>query len=154
MLNTIILLIALLVYSVLYSQFLFYFVTMSAVQKSLDVTPYILMRNQIDSHIRGKLTFFYYACLISCLVLTGVNIAQVSSMAFITSAIALAAIVADLVLTVKGNMPINNTIQTWSPGKYPPDWKEYRSRWFLFFHLRQLTGLIGFSSLIIQAVFK
>jgi uncharacterized membrane protein len=72
---------------------------------------------------------------------------------FICSVIALAALLADLVLTIKGNRPINETINTWSASDYPVNWKEYRSKWFSINNMRQVANIIGFVSLLAGLIF-
>jgi hypothetical protein len=46
---------------------------------------------------------------------------------FITAIVAFVALITD-VLLMKGNMPINNLINTWTADNYPANWVEYRAK--------------------------
>ena len=65
----------------------------------------------------------------------------------------LCAFIIDILLTVKGNMPINNMINTWTEDHYPADWKTYRAKWLSIFGKRQIANIIGFLCLLMAVVF-
>ncbi|MEI9945942.1 MAG: hypothetical protein WDN26_17190 [Chitinophagaceae bacterium] len=75
------------------------------------------------------------------------------SLLFITSVIGFAAFIADAVFMIKGNMPVNNLINTWTPEKYPSDWALHRDKWLSVFKWRQLMNITGFISLLVGVVF-
>jgi uncharacterized membrane protein len=72
---------------------------------------------------------------------------------FISATIAFVALIADTLLTVKGNLPINDIINTWSSDSYPTNWTDYRAKWFNVFQYRQIINIVGFVTLLIGAVF-
>jgi hypothetical protein len=74
-------------------------------------------------------------------------------MLFIGSAIALVTLILDILLTIKGNMPINNMINTWTEDNYPADWQLYRAKWLSIFEKRQIANIIGFLCLLMGTVF-
>jgi Cyclic nucleotide-binding domain len=74
------------------------------------------------------------------------------SVLFIAAAIAFVALVVDTLLTVKGNLPINDIINTWSPD-HPTNWADYRTKWFGIFQYRQMANIIGFVCLMIGGIF-
>jgi hypothetical protein len=74
-------------------------------------------------------------------------------MIFIFSAIAFVALIAEILLTLKGNLPINDIINTWSPGNYPANWEAVRKKWFAVYQYRQIATIVGFVSLLIGGVF-
>jgi uncharacterized membrane protein len=75
------------------------------------------------------------------------------SVLFISSAVAFVALVVDVIITIKGNIPVNNIINTWTPGSHPANWNNFREKWLRFFGYRQIANLTGFISLLIGTVF-
>jgi hypothetical protein len=145
--------ITILLYAFVISQSFFYILAMSNVLKNMQPATYIESRKLLDKNLRGSLPVVYYSALIASIALTTFCVINPSGVLFICSVIALAALIADLVLTVKGNMPINETINTWTASDYPANWKEYRSKWFMVYNMRQVVNIIGFVSLLAGLIF-
>lgn len=103
--------------------------------------------------MRGNFKYVIYAALLTNFILVISTIKKPGSLLFITAAIAFAALIADTLLTVKGNLPINDIINTWSSDSYPENWADYRAKWFNIFQYRQIANIIGFVCLSIGAVF-
>lgn len=139
-------------YSIVASQSFMYILALKHVQLNLEAPAYIEMRKLIDASMRRNFKYVVYAALLTNLILVVMTIKNPGTVLFVASAISMAAIVADTILTVKGNMPINNTINTWSPASYPANWKDYRNQWLQIFRYRQIANLTGFLSLLIGAV--
>lgn len=149
----IVLLVNLLAWSFLVGQSFMYIIALGNVQRSLDAASYIELRKLLDRNFRLKFRFVFYATLITSPLLTLLCCLGTGSVLFITSVIALAAIIADTLLMMKGNMPINNLINSWSVEHYPADWKQYRSKWLYVFQWRQVANITGFTSLLTGVVF-
>jgi hypothetical protein len=49
-----------------------------------------------------------------------------------------------LIVTVKGEVPLNKQIQTWVPGTAPANWADIRDRWLANHLIRTIAGLFGF----------
>jgi uncharacterized membrane protein len=145
--------ITLLLYAFVISQSFFYILAMSNVLKNMQPSTYIESRKLLDKNLRTSLSIVYYLALIASVLLTAFCVINRSGVLFICSIIALAALLADIALTIKGNKPINETINTWSVSNYPSDWKEYRSKWFMIYNIRQVANIIGFVSLLAGLVF-
>jgi hypothetical protein len=152
MTNKIILLVTLLAYSIIVSQSFMYILALKDVQLSLEANPYIELRKLIDTSMRGNFKYVIYVALLANLLLVISTAKNPGSLLFITAAIAFAALIADTLLTVKGNLPINDIINTWSADNYPANWATYRTRWLNIFQYRQVINIIGFVSLLIGAV--
>jgi hypothetical protein len=148
-----ILLLTLLAYSVIVAQFYMYIVALKNVQYSMKALSYIELRKLLDRNFRANYKYAVYAGLISNSILVSVNIQSPGSLQFITAAIAFAALLVDVLLMMKGNMPINNLINSWSPDNYPDDWAKYREKWLRVFLYREVATITGFISLVIGAVF-
>ncbi len=63
-------------------------------------------------------------------------------------------LIIDIIITIKGNMPINNIINSWSMENYPSDWRDYRSKWLFYFTQRQIATTAGYISLVTGLAFS
>lgn len=153
MVVNIIFLITLLTYSIIVSQSFMYMLTLKDVQLKLAPSSYIELRKLIDTSMRRNFKYVIYSALLINLTLIIATIKSPGSLLFITAVIAFVALITDTILTVKGNLPINDIINTWSPGNYPANWAEYRVKWLHVFQYRQIANVTGFVSLLVGAVF-
>jgi uncharacterized membrane protein len=149
----IILLITLLSYSIIVSQSFMYMLALKKVQLKMEADSYTELRKLINASMTGNFTYVVYAALLFTLALVIVTIKTPGSLQFIMAAIAFIALIADTILTVKGNLPLNDMVNSWSPGNYPANWTDNRAKWFHIFQYRQVANIIGFVSLLIGAVF-
>jgi uncharacterized membrane protein len=141
-------------YSVIASQSFSYIISLTNVQQNMSAAEYISFRKITDRNYRAKFKLVIYATLISNLLLVIAAVINSSGSLSITAAIALALLVADMMVAVKGNLPINDTINTWTLDNYPANWADYRTKWLNLFHKRQILNLTGFASLLAGAVFS
>lgn len=153
MYKKIILLLTILAYSVIVAQSFMYIVALKNVQQGMQAESYIELRKLLDINFRANYKYAVYAALLTSLLLVLVNIKSPGSLLFITSAIAFTALIADVLLMMKGNMPINKLINTWTPVHYPDNWADYRAKWLQIFFYREVATITGFISLAIGAVF-
>ena len=153
MATKIIFLITLVTYSIIVSQSFMYILALKDVQLSLEASPYTELRKLIDTSMRNNFKYVIYAALLASLVWVVVTGKNPGSLLFITAVIALIALIADTLLTVKGSLPVNDIINTWSADNYPANWSDYRTKWFTIFQYRQVANITGFVSLLIGAVF-
>ncbi len=153
MLIKVIFLFTLLAYSIIASQSFLYIIALKNVQLSLDAGSYIELRKLLDVNFRANFTYVVYASLITNLLLVLVTLKNPRSLLFATVAFAFVALIIDTILTINGNLPINDVINTWSADNYPANWADYRAKWFDIFQYRQIANIAGFVSLLIGAVF-
>ena len=151
--DKIILLSTLLAYSIIVSQSFMYILALKNVQLNLEVSSYTELRKLIDTSMRSSFKYVIYAALLTNLLLVVSTIKNPGSLLFISATIAFVALIADTLLTVKGNLPINDIINTWSSDSYPTNWTDYRAKWFNIFQYRQIINIVGFVTLLIGAVF-
>lgn len=149
----IVIFINLLLYTVIVSQPFSYIIALSNVQKNLQPHSYIELRKLLDKNFRKKNSVVVYGVLASSTLLTILCSVQPDCLLFITSSIAWVLLISDLIFTFRGNMPINNIINTWTTGHYPDDWFVYRTKWLAIFQKRQIVTITGFMSLLTGAVF-
>ena len=151
--NKTILFFALLSYSVIVSQSFMYILSLKNVQLALGGESYVELRQLIDANMKSTFGYVTYAALLSGLLLLIVNVKAPGSLAFITAAIALVALITDILLMLKGSMPLNEVINSWSPNDYPAGWTSIRQQWFDVLSYRQIANITGFISLLTGAVF-
>ncbi len=154
MTTKLIFLLTLLAYSIIVSQSFMYLLSLKQVQLNLDADAYTALRKLTDTSMRGSLTYVVYAALLASLASVIVTIKNPGGVVFITAVIAFIALVIDTVLTLKGNLPINDVINTWSAGHIPANWMEHRTKWFEIFQWRQMAVITGFVSLLVGVVWK
>jgi hypothetical protein len=153
MATKIILVFTLLAYSMIVSQSFMYILALKNVQLNLDANAYIELRKLIDTSMRANFKYVIYAALLGNLLLVISTVKNPGSVLFIAAVIAFIALIADTLLTVKGSLPINDTISTWSIDNYPTNWADYRIKWFRIFQYRQMANIIGFVCLVIGSIF-
>ena len=146
--------VTLIAYSFIVSQSFSYIIALHNTQKNLDARSYIILRKLLDKNFRAKFKYVFYLTLISNTLLFILTIHEPTSLLFTGSLIGLIGFVADTAFMLRGNMPINNYINSWSPENYPADWEIHRTKWLRIFTRRQVANIIGFTSLLIAAVFS
>ncbi len=142
------------VFALVASQPLFYWLAMSTAQKNLQATSYIELRQLLDKSLQLPLRIVYYTAIALAVALVIISGLQSLFFLLITTLIALAALIVDVVLAIKTNIPINKIINQWNGQQYPRHWQLIRRKWFYFYHIRQVAGIIGFASLLTGAVFS
>jgi len=145
--------ITLLAYAMIASQAFMYILSLKQVQLNLNASSYTEILTLIDISMRASFKYVIYAALLANMLLAILAAKTPSSLVFITATIALLALVAEILLTLKGNLPINDVINTWSADNVPANWTSFRDRWFTIFQYRQIASITGFISLLIGAVF-
>lgn len=150
----ILVLVNLMAFAFVASQPLFYLMAFSQAQKSLRATAYIELRKSLDRSIKPVLSLAYYFTMATMLLLLIASVQAANYLLLAATLIALAALVTDIVLALKTNIPINKIISQWDADEYPRHWQLFRRKWFYFYHMRQAAGLIGFAALLFGAVFR
>ena len=149
----IILLITILSYSVIVAQSFMYVIALRKAQYKMKAAAYIELRQLLDSGFKANYKYAVYAALLSNLTLLVMISKDAASLFFVTSLLAFCALIIDILLSVKGNVPINEKINTWSADNYPADWADYRAEWLQIFQYRQIVTITGFVLLLIGAMF-
>jgi hypothetical protein len=145
--------ITLLMYAVVISQSFFYILAMSVTLKKMRAQTYIETRNLLTTNLQAPLQIVYYTTLSASVLLTAFCVVNPGGLLFITSLIALVALLADVVLALKGNIPLNKFINSWTSWDYPDNWQQYRAQWFNLYHIRQALNITGFISLLAGLIF-
>lgn len=140
---------SLVLYAVVASQPLFYFVALGPAQRRLSAPAYIELRQALNPLMVRRVPALYLATL-AALSLT-LFLAWRSGQSLLVGATfgALFLLVVDTVLMMRSSVPINTLIDSWTPEQHPADWELHRDRWFAIFRYRQaalFTGLFGLLS--------
>ncbi len=143
----------LIAYSVIVSQSFMYIIALKNVQTNLQAGPYIELRKLLDAGFRANFKFAVYAALLFNLSLLISTARFPGNLLFFTSLISFIALVADVLLALKGNVPINDQINSWTTENHPVDWSTYRTKWLNIFFYRQVCNITGFTSLLAGAIF-
>jgi hypothetical protein len=144
----------LIVYSVIVSQSFMYMIALRNVQESMGAASYIELRKLLDRNFLKKFKPVVYSALVLGLALVVAAAFQSSAVILAGSSIAFAGLLIDVILIVKGDMPINRIINSWTLETFPANWVEYRSKWLYWFSWRQVANISGFIALLIAAVFS
>jgi len=143
----------LLLYAFVISQSFFYILGLTAATRNMQVNTYIESRKLLDQRLSKSLSSVYYLALISGIALTTFCVVNPSGLLFICSIVSLGALIADVTLAVRGNIPLNKAISSWTNTSYPSNWNDYRKKWFRFHTTRQVVNIIGFTTLLAGFVF-
>lgn len=147
-------LLVLVAYAVIVSQSFMYMLSLKQVQMKLGADNYTEVRQLTDTSMRSSFKYVIYVALAATILLLVVTSKQPAGVAFITSAIAFLALVAEILLTLRGSLPVNDIINSWSPGHIPADWQAVRDRWFSIYQYRQVATITGFISLVAGLVWR
>jgi len=145
--------ITLVLYAIVAAQSFFYILAMSGAAKKMRPVTYIESRQLLDENLQVSLKLVYYLTLIASIALTSFCVINPSGLLFICSVISLLLLIIDIVLSLKGNVPLNKIINSWTMSDYPANWKEYRAKWFSIYRLRQAANITGFISLLTGLIF-
>lgn len=140
--------ITVLMYALVISQSLFYMMALTSTLKKMQAPTYIETRNLLTSQLKEPLQWIYYITMAASVLLSAFSVVNPSGPLFICSIIALLALLADALLAIKGNIPLNTLISSWTSTNYPSNWKKYQTRWFHLYHVRQALNIAGFISLL------
>jgi len=130
-----------------------YILALRDTQLNLDAVPYIQIRKLLDRNMQVKFRYATYAALVTSLVLIPIAFVNGSLLLVMCSLTAFIMLVADAIITVKGNLPINATINAWTNDNYPANWPAVRAKWLQFYQYRQFLNIAGFVALVVGAVF-
>ncbi len=116
---------------------------------SLPATTYVLVKQAFDISYPKFMKPLQIACLLSTVALTAVAAVVGSAACAILAAVAAVGVFTNIIVTVRGDLPINNAMATWTPGAPPSDWQSQRARWDFFNSIRTIAAV---SALVLLAL--
>ncbi len=87
------------------------------------------------------------------LVAIGTFLVRTELIPLAVAAAGLVLIIADVAVTLRGNVPINKHVQSWQQDAPPPDWTDYRDRWERLHTLRTWLVVPGFALYTASVIF-
>ena len=116
---------------------------------SLPPTPYVLVKQAFDVSYPRMMKPLQLASLLATIALAvAAGVAGATACA-VLAAVAAACVLTNILVTVRGDLPINNAMATWKPEAPPPDWREQRARWDFFNSIRTTAAV---SALVLLAL--
>lgn len=144
--------ISLVLFATVVSQPLFYWMALGRATRQLPAAAYVELRQQVNLAIKQRLIRLYLGTLLSLLVLIVCAFVERSWWLAMGAWIALLALVLDLVLASKLNVPINTLMDSWSLADIPDDWQDQRVLWDSALGTRRIVLLTGFAALSLAVV--
>jgi hypothetical protein len=139
---------------VISSQAIFYWLVMTRVQQGQSAAAYLETRKLIDKNISRPLRITYYAALMTSIILLKLSFDYLSGLLFFAVLISSIALIADMIIAMKVNIPINKQINSWTKEDIPSNWEQIRARWLITYRYRQAFSIIGLLSLLLAILFE
>ena len=136
-------------YVIISSQLIYYLLVMSDALKLISIDNFMELRQAIDPIFKKRLSFVYYACLGLNMVLLVMRRGDLFSISYAALIVAFLCLVADLLIAVKGNIPVNNHIANYFRGSIEYNWQALRKDWLNYITWRGIANFIGILSLIV-----
>jgi uncharacterized membrane protein len=144
----------LLSYLLVSSQVLFYWYILSDALKAVSLENYFEQRKIIDSLMIKRFKSMYYTCLVLSIVVIVVSAQHPSSFFFISSILALILLLVDIIITVKGSLPLNTLSHSFGTSTENVNWEEVRTQWLGYMKYRGLSITLGMACLLGGLVFE
>ncbi len=139
----------LLSYVLVTSQVLFYLFILGDSLKVVSLDTFFELRKVIDSLMIGRFKLMYYSCLALSIIVVVLATKNPHAAFFISSAVALVCLAIDLAITIKGSMPLNALMHTYSPGDKSINWDDLRTQWLDYMKYRGVFICAGMLSLLV-----
>lgn len=143
-----------LLFCIIAGQAFFYFIGGTAALKNVSAIAFIEQRKAIDAEIAPYLKVIYPLTIVMSVAMLVLLRQQIDSALFILSAVACLLIVIDMVIAIKGNIPLNQRISTWPLDAYPGNWHVVRDQWLNYMYYRQFCGIAGLFCLLVGMIWK
>ena len=153
MLIKILIILYIMTYAVIVSQSFSYIISLRNVYMSLKAPSYIELRHLTDREFMAKFKWVMYTGLVMSIGMVVVAAFSSSSLFLLSSVYACIALFFDTIIAIRGNIPVNTVINSWTKESYPDDWATYRILWFRYFRLRQIANISGFVVLLVGVLF-
>ncbi len=147
-------LLQMLVYLAITSQLLFYLLILSDSLKYISLANFIELRKVVDGMMETRFRIIYYSGLILTLAVVILAARKPGSMFFITSSIALVCLIIDVTIAMKGNIPINALINSYTNENNDHDWQALRLEWLRLINIRGIFAVTGMISLFIGFIWQ
>jgi hypothetical protein len=129
---------------VIASQGIFYLLGLAEALSNVSVATFAETRKTIDDAIANRLRILYYAALLSGIIVLIFSRNELSGKVFICTLIATVLIVIDIVMALKGSIPINTAFKQYPNGN--TNWAGLQAHWLKLIYYR---GVLSATALIL-----
>jgi uncharacterized membrane protein len=110
----------------------------------LTTDVFIRAQQSIEEVFSRSMPVFMAATVVSAApVLWFLRQARVSKLVLLLFLSAFVFLIAQLIITLIGNVPINDQIRSWSPDNPPAQWEDVRDQWNLFNNFRTMLLVVA-----------
>ncbi|WP_238428446.1 DUF1772 domain-containing protein [Frankia nepalensis] len=110
---------------------------------SLPVASYITVKQAFDISYPKFMKPLQIAALVASLALTVTSGLMGDPPAATLAGLAFLSLLVNVIVTVRGDLPINIAMASWRPEQPPADWELQRSRWDRFNAIRTAAAVVG-----------
>lgn len=110
---------------------------------SLTPTSYVLVKQAFDVSYPKLMKPLQLSSLLSTVTLAGAAGADGATTCAVLAALAAVSVLTNIIVTVRGDLPINNAMAAWRPEAPPADWESQRARWDYFNTIRTVAAVTG-----------
>ncbi|MCK9920541.1 DUF1772 domain-containing protein [Frankia sp. AgPm24] len=118
---------------------------------TLPATTYVTVKQAFDVSYPKFMKPLQITSLFSTVALAVAAAVAGPTTSAILAAIAAVAVFTNIIVTVRGDLPINNAMATWTPDAPPSDWQSHRARWDFFNSIRTIAALTALVLLALAA---
>ena len=116
---------------------------------ALDFDVYLRTKQSFDVVMPRFARPLMLGALISTAVATVATFLQLSVGASPACGVGLAALAVTLLAILRGDLPINRKMASWSPESPPDDWQQVRTQWERFFAVRTTANAVALLALCV-----
>jgi hypothetical protein len=138
-------------YTLVMSQPLFFAFALGRASLALSGSAYTELRQRINGAITRPLIIVYALTFVACLTVAALATNEGATATTAGAGLAALTLVLDLVLAVRGNVPLNTAMNHWDPSAPPPDWATKRAAWHRVFAVRQIVLCVGYVAFVAGA---
>lgn len=135
-------------YLLVTAQLLFYLFILSHALNLVSIENFLEQRKIIDTMFANRIRLSYYCCLALSVIMVVMTAKNLSSTIFVSCAIALICLIADIIIAQKGNVPLNTLVNAHATTNGNTDWETVRIQWLSFIKYRAIFTTTGMLSLL------
>lgn len=130
-----------------------YSLVFATTTNKMEIATYIQLRKFVDRRIEASLMVIHVILLAISIDLVAFCVVNPAGLLFHCSLISLVLLIADIVLLVKGNMPLSKRIDKWTVSLHPDNWKKITAKLLLLCYIRHALHMMGFIALLTGTLF-
>lgn len=119
--------------------------------RAVDPTAYLAVKQSMDRRFPALMRPLSLAGVVALLVLTVLAAVDGHAGVAVPAGVGLVCAVLAVVAVLRGDLPINERMATWTADALPADWRDWRRRWERFFLVRTLA-MLGASAAALTAL--